>query len=370
MFIAASLLGAVIVVTVLWDTFQTIILPRTVEGGFRLTGLLYRTSWGVWSAIVRRAGERLRGTMLTIYGPMSLLILIGVWAALLILGFALFNWGLGSGYRGATAETFGDSLYFSGVTFFTLGFGDITPASGFGRFSAVMEVGIGFGFLAVVISYLPILYQSFSRREMAISLLDARAGTPPTALELLRRHADNDRLDALETLLIDWEKWSADLLESYLSYPVLAYYRSQHEHQSWLAAVTAVLDTCAVASLGFSHRDRDHGVVIRQAKLTFAMARHACVDLALIFNIPPTAPKESRLSPDAFQRLTELLAASHLRFADPDTAEERLARIRSQYEPYVYALGEALFMEIPPWFTEVSRPDNWQVSAWDSAKHF
>ncbi len=366
----AAILGALTVILVLWDTFQTIVLPRTVEGGYRLTTLFYRVSWSVWSALVRRMPARPRETLLTVFGPMSLLLLIGIWAALLILGFGLFNWGLQTPYNGATEASLGSSLYFSGVTFFTLGFGDITPSTSLGRFMSVFEVGVGFGFLAVVISYLPILYQSFSRREIAISLLDARAGSPPTAAELLRRLGNDDHMESLEILLLDWEKSAAELLESYLSYPVLSYYRSQHERQSWLSAVTAILDTCAVVSLGFTHKDKHQGVIIRQSRLTFAMARHACVDLALIFDIPPKPPANNRLTSDAFQGLKEKLAEANIHFVDPDTAEQRLAKVRVQYEPYVASLAEVLFMELPPWFVENPRLDNWQVSAWDTDKHF
>ena len=104
---------------------------------------------------------------------------------------------------------------------------------------------MGFGFLALIIGYVPIIYQAFSRRESNISLLDARAGSPSSATEMLRRHYRTQRLEELLQFLRKWEQWCATLLESHLSYPVLTYYRSQHERQSWLAALTTVLDTCA-----------------------------------------------------------------------------------------------------------------------------
>ena len=114
-----------------------------------------------------------------------------------------------------------------------------------GRFLVAIESGMGFAFLALVIAYLPALNQSFSRREVSISLLDARAGSPPTASEMFRRHGHDHGMEALRQLLHEWERWSAELLEGHLSYPVLAYFRSQHDNQSWLAALTAILDTCA-----------------------------------------------------------------------------------------------------------------------------
>src|SRR4029077_10579685 len=152
----------------------------------------------------------------------------------LIAGFALLHWSLGTSLSvpNGADNTFGTYLYFSGTTFFTLGYGDAVPTSGWGRALSVSEAGIGFGFLAIVISYLPVLYQAFSRREITISLLDARAGSPPTAGELLRRLAEAHSLARIGPLLAEWERWSAELLESHMSFPVLGYYRSQHENQS------------------------------------------------------------------------------------------------------------------------------------------
>src|SRR5262249_4912734 len=157
-----------------------------------------------------------------------------------------------------------------------------------GRALAVVEAGIGFGFLAVIIGYLPALYQAFSRRETAISLLDARAGSPPTAGEFLRRLGLAGGAAAAEPLLAEWERWAAELLESHLSFPVLSFYRSQHDNQSWLSTLSTILDTCSVLLVGVK------GAGAYQAQLTFAMARHAAVDLALVFRTPPLAPDPDR----------------------------------------------------------------------------
>src|SRR5260370_874679 len=136
---------------------------------------------------------------------------LAFWAVGLVLGFALIHFGDGDRFSGTLLPSrFGNALYLSGTTLFTLGLGDITPASPLARFVVVLEAGIGFGFLALVIGYLPVLYQSFSRREVTISLLDARAGSPPTAFELLRRHAGTgERMDALTAVLHDWERLAA-----------------------------------------------------------------------------------------------------------------------------------------------------------------
>jgi hypothetical protein len=257
--------------------------------------------------------------------------------------------------------SFGAYVYMSGVIFFTLGFGDVVPLDAVGRLLAVIEAGTGFGFLAIVIGYLPVIYQSFSRREVNISMLDARAGSPPTALELLRRHNESGQIDKLGELLHEWERWSADLLESHLSYPVLCYYRSQHDNQSWLASLTAILDTCALVMVGVD------GTRSWQAKLTFAMSRHAVVDITQILNIRPSPPEEDRLPPADLARLRAALTRAEINLRDRDGADEKLSQLRSMYEPYVNGLACRLLITLPPWLPEKERNDNWQTSAWERA---
>ena len=252
---------------------------------------------------------------------------------------------------------FSTYLYLSGTTFFTLGLGDVTPLAPLGRALVVVEAGIGFGFLTAVISYLPILSQAFSRREVSISLLDARAGSPPSAGELLRRHGQD--MPELDRLLYDWERWSAELLESHLSYPVLAYFRSQHTHQSWLAALTAILDTCALVMAGVN------GGPTRQAQLTFAMARHAVVDLAQVFLRAPQALAPDRLPPASVTALRAMLADAGVTLQESVAAEQHLRELRQMYEPYVQALSAYLSMPLPPWFRVTVMPDRWQTSAWE-----
>src|SRR5579864_7709137 len=294
----AIMAGIIMILAVLWETFETIVLPRRVTRQFRMTRLFYRWSWKPWTMIASRRIDRKRDSLLSYYGPISLLLLLGLWAVALMFGFALIHYGAHTQFFGANfPNRFGNDLYVSGTTLVTLGLGDLFPASSLARFLLVLEAGIGFGFLALVIGYLPVLYQSFSRREVTISLLDARAGSPPTAAELLRRHAGLHGLDARLQLLKDWEHWSADLMESHLSYPVLAYFRSQHDNQSWLAALTTILDASALTIVGIE------GSCQRQAELTFAMARHAVVDLAQIFSTPPRQLPFDRLPADELQRL-------------------------------------------------------------------
>ncbi len=352
--------GAVLILVVLWEAFETIVLPRRVTRRIRLTRLFYRFTWRLWLAADRAVvPARRKETWLSFFGPISLLLLLSVWAGILIIGFALLHFATGSAVHSAGGSPgFVTDLYLSGTTFFTLGLGDVTPRTSMARAFTVVESGLGFGFLALVIGYLPALNQSFSRREVNISLLDARAGSPPTAFEMIRRHGHDHGMEALRQLLHEWERWSSELLESHLSYPVLAYFRSQHDNQSWLGALSTILDTSAFTIAGLD------GVCGRQAELTFAMARHAVVDLSQIFRTPPHMPKQDRLPSKDLTDLRDSLAASGLRIRGGDEVERTLTELRRMYEPYVHALAHYLRIAVPPWISRSGRPDNWQTSAW------
>lgn len=359
--ILAVIFGIVLIIAILQDSFESIVLPRRVSRRFRLSRLFYLSAWALCSSIARkmRQGNR-REFYLSYFGPLSLILLLILWAAFLIVGLAMIEWGLNLPMSPpAKVTSFGTYLYMSGTTFITLGLGDVVPLSGMGRFLAVAEAGMGFGFLALIIGYVPIIYQAFSRREINISLLDARAGSPPSATEMLRRHYRTQRIEELVQFMREWERWSAELLESHLSYPVLTYYRSQHERQSWLAALTTVLDTCALLLIGF---DNISAPTIRN---TFAIARHAAVDLAQVYGTPPLNPKYNRLSPEDFIRMRDSLEEVGLHFSTGEHTERKLTEIRRMYEPFVNALADHLLVSLPPWIPEERTVDDWQTSAWD-----
>jgi Ion channel len=356
----AFLAGVAMFLIVIWDAFESIILPRRVTRKFRLTRAFYRITWQSSKLLVKLVPSRkTRETLLGFYGPISLLVLIGVWAVGLVLGFGLMQFGAGSAVNITGGHpSLSTDFYLSGTTFFTLGLGDVVPRSGLARVLVVVEAGFGFGFLAAIIGYLPFIYGSFSKREVEISLLDSRAGTPPTAGELLRRHSYEGGREALRDLLKDWELWCAELMESHLSYPVLAFFKSQHDNQSWIAALTAILDACALLKVGID------GACERQAQLTFAIARHAVVDLSQVFGTPPRALPQERLPASDAARLRDKLAEHGLRLRDTPEAQQELTAIRNSYEPYVYALATYLNQTLPPWIPQGKGKDNWQTTAW------
>ena len=348
-----------LILIIIWDAFETILVPRRIGRRIRLTRYFYLVTWRVWRGLARRVRKPARREgLLGFYGPLSLILLLSCWAAGLILAFALLEFATRA-RAGAPPEPFGVLLYMSGETFFTLGFGDFTPTTGLGRALAVLEAGLGFGFLGTVIGYLPTMYAGFAQREIEISLMDARAGSPPTAAEFLRRTPPADRDELCDTVLSAWERWAAQLLETHISYPQLAYYRSQHSNQSWLGALVTILDSTSLllARPGSLHSS--------QTKLTFAMARHALVDITQIF-VPRYTPSASeRLTPEALRLMRTQLADSPQIL--PDTADfaTRLTQLRLLYEPYAQALAAYLLFDLPPWVHAQPRRDNWKGGPWD-----
>jgi hypothetical protein len=353
------LAGIICLFAVLLDAFQTIILPRRAMGRFRLTRLFFLATWKPWVFVTRRLHDRRkRDFCYSYYGPMSLIFLLVFWAAAMVVGFALIFFAMGSPFVDEMpGPKFLSDLYVSGTTIFTLGLGDVRPTWTWARGLVIMEAGTGLGFLAVVMGYFPVLYSAFSRREVSISLLDARAGSPPTAAELLRRHAYDGGERALSALLVEWERWSAELLESHISYPLLCYFRSQHNNQSWISALTAVLDSSALLIAGVQGSDA------RQAQLTFAMARHALVDLAQIFRLAPVHDAPDRLPAEGYRQLHELLRESGVKVCLDGQSYERLRDMRMLYEGYAETLSNYLRMPLPPWIAERPQKDNWLAVA-------
>jgi hypothetical protein len=359
--ILVAIAGFILLFITLWEAFETIILPRRVTRPVRIVRIFYRTTWVFWAAVNRLfRTKKMRETHLSYYGPLSLLGLFAAWALLLITAFAMLQWAAGSALNTPGGiSTFRTDFYLSGTTLFTLGLGDVTPRTALARVITVCEGGTGFGFLGLMISYLPTLYGAFSQRELNISLLDARAGSPPTAGELLRRHAQFAHSEALTPYLRDWELWVAQLMESHLSYPVLCYFRSQHDNQSWLAAMTTVLD---VTALMIAYGE---GMAKWQAQLTFAMSRHCLADLAEVLRVPPVEPEPDRLPPNELPTIRDLLLECRASANCTDAGDEKLRELRKMYEPYLGGLSRRLLIDIPTWGVSERVVENWKRTAWD-----
>ena len=300
------------------------------------------------------AGNR-RENFLTVYAPMWLLLLIALWALSMVLAFGMMQWGAGSRMASPDgSESFATTLYMSGTTLFTLGLGDVVPHSSIGRFLTVFESGIGLGFVALVIGYLPVVSQAFSRREASIALLDARAGSPPTAVELLRRHVGDGSGEALVELLRDWERWAAELLESHVSFPVLAFYRSQHDNQSWVAGMTALLDSCALILARREDRLPEAGPAdVRDGAPRASPTWPRPERPRAIARARPASPEEPRPSARGARGGPDPASGRPVRRAQAHRAA------RTCTSPCVAALSTLLLMPLPPWMPPSKARENW-----------
>ena len=334
------------------------LLPRRVQRRMRFAVLYFRSVWKVVSSVAGKiAPGGGREGLLSHFGALSMLGLFASWSASLIVAFGLLEWILQPAAAGrATASPLAEQRYMSGGTFFTLGYGDVVPHSGAARAAAVIEAGLGLGFIAVVIGYLPLIHQLFSRREALVIQLDSRAGSPPTAVALLCRHADVGALAELDDFLRQWEVWGAELLEGHLSYPMLAFYRSQHDNQSWLAAVAAVTDCCALIMVGAQ------GVRPFQARMTFEMMRQVVVELAQSFRISPDLDLGGgdRLPREAAMRMDDAMRRSGLHWEAGETAMLELQALRATYEPLLDGLARFLLLRLPGWLPEQNAQDHWE----------
>ncbi len=367
MHVLALLLGLFFVLSVMVDAFQTVILPRRPKGRFRITRAFFVMTWRPWAAIAGFfSNPRARDQLYSVFGPLSLLLLLIVWAALLVGGFGLLFFALGSNFHDALEPRLAVSthlltdLYVSGTSLFTLGPGDVTPLSQTARALIVVESGVGLGFVALVIGYVPVIYQAFSNREVLVAMLDSRAGSPPTAGELIRRHAYPGGDEAIALLLVEWERWGAEVLESHISYPILCYYRSQHDNQNWLTALVCILDTCALLITVLE------GEPVRQAQLTFAMGRHVLTDIGHVFQISHNLVierDEDRLPDTTYRQLCNSLDGLDLKLCDGQDSRIRLKQIRELYEPSAEIISNHMRIQLPAFLPDPNKRDPWKTIA-------
>jgi hypothetical protein len=330
---------------VMWDGFATVVLPRTVAPMRRLSGRFYSWTWQVWSHVGRvvPAGE-LRLSFLSVYGPLSVMLLLIVWASLAVLAFALIYRGSGCRFEeDGSAVSFGALLYMSGSTFLTLGLGDITSPDTFGRTFMVFEAATGFIFLGLIITYMPLLDQAYALREVGGLLLQSRAGNPPSAVRLMRRYVGPDRTEILRDNLREAEHWMADILQSHLSHPVLCFYRAQHYGQSWLVSLTTLMDSCALLTVG------GEGVVREQARLTYRMGLQVLADLTSALALTAPYRVESRLNEADLPALRAALSAAGISLRLGPAEASELIRINHRYDVYLHVLSRWLMITLPPW---------------------
>src|ERR1039457_314435 len=359
MHILVGIFGGALVVLMLFEIFLAFLLPRRVKRDPLLARRVAIYAWGPWRALARRLPEHIGDTLLGMYGPFGLLLDLALWVVLLMFGYACVQWAGGSHLAPGSSVDFGQDIYYSAATLVSTSAGGLVAVGSFARVFEVLEAATGFGVLTIVIAYLPSLYQAFSRRETTVSQLDARAGSPPSAGRLVVRATQRGGWTALNDYLRGWEVWSAELMETHLSYPTLAFFRSQHINQNWLSALCTILDASSLAVSAAPVGS------VEEARYTFAISRHAIADLAYTFRAKPIVEAPDRLPAADFDALISEIRASGVALRDePDAIRERLERLRRLYEPYAQVLAERVELRLPPWLAPESPTDNWRTTAW------
>jgi hypothetical protein len=356
--ITLALLGLILILFSLQDAFEVVLLSRPVERQVRLVNYFFRVTWALWSRLGRLfpSGIKREG-FLGVYGPLSMVLLFICWAIAIIVGFGFLQWALQGTRVLPMRASLASWLYLSGDAFFTLGYENFPSRTDLSHILIIVEAGTGFGFIALMVSYLPVLHHDFSQRDKQIIQLDARAGTPPTVGVLLQRHAALGNLDTLNLWLHDWEIWASELIESHSSYPMLAFYRSQHQNQSWLASLALMLNCCSLV-LSCSE-----DVPLLQAESTFASARRVLVEISRSLNVGPLRKTDlERASPAVLLRIEEMVVTAGWRWTCRAQAEDMIASLRASYEPMLDGLSSYLLLPLPGWI------DNTQVLASDDGR--
>jgi hypothetical protein len=330
--------GLGLVLATLVDAIGTLVAARGLTGRWRPTRQFYWVTWRAWRAVGRRLGHHREG-FLSLYAPLTLLTLLVLWLLGLLVGWSLVYQAGRSSLQGETGYL--SLVYYSGTCLFTLGFGDILPTAGALRVAALTEAATGLITMALAISYLPVLYASYGRRESRLLTLDDPSGRRIEPTAVIRIWSPGGDVDRLYRFFGEWEGWTADILESHVSYPMLALFRSQHRGQSWITALGVVLDaavlTCAVVP----------GAELREPYFMYRRGRRALYEI--LRRLPQTSAHHTPLERHHFDVAYERVGATGLPRRDPDEAWKRLQEYRSTYADSLQTLIDYLLAPAGFW---------------------
>lgn len=344
------LVGFVIVVITIMSAIRTLVLPRSARDNLaRFVFVVIRQFFKLrlWFT----SSYDRRDSIMALYAPLSLLVLLVTWLVCVTIGFAAMFWATG-------IESWVESFTLSGSSLLTLGYA--TGKTPFQTFLSFSEATIGLILIALLIAYLPTIYNAFSRRESAVKLLEVRAGAPPSPIEMLIRYERIRWLQNMDSFWEEWERWFAELEESHTSLAALVFFRSPRADQSWITAAGAVLDGAALllSTLDVPWNPQA-ALCIRAGYLTLR-------EIAAFFGIPshpePTYPEQSiSITREEFDAACEELAAAGVALkSDRDQAWQDFAGWRVNYDDVLLALC-ALTMAPEALWSSDRAPDSWPL---------
>ncbi|MBI3522062.1 MAG: two pore domain potassium channel family protein [Chloroflexi bacterium] len=331
-------LGAFLVWAALHDVFQSVIVPRPTPSRYRPAALLVRRSWPIYRDRYRDVTDPgRREKRLGVYAPALVIALLSLWMLMLVLGFGLVLHALRDQVK-PIPEDLGSAVYFAATSILTIGFGDFVAVGWAARAVAILGGASGLGVVALTITYLFSLYGSFQRREVLVVTLDERAGAPPSGVTLLETFARLHIREELPSLFARWEGWCAEVLESHLAYPILAFFRSTHDNESWVSALGAMLDAATLLLTVID--DGAHG----QAKVTRGIGAHLVEDFSNFLRIASSG--DAGVERSEFDAARTRLAAAGYALREPESAWAEFSRLRSQYASSLNDL--ARYLAVPP----------------------
>jgi hypothetical protein len=337
------ILGLFLLVLVIWDVFETVVVPRPTPGWFRIGRYLVRGSWRAIRAFAGPAGDRGPGRerILGFFAPAATLVLLAVWLVVIIAAFGLMLFGLRDQLQPPPANL-GTALYLSASSVLTIGYGDIVPTGAIAQIAVIASAGVGLGVVALVVTFLFALYANYQRREGPVVLLAAKAGSPMSAVTLLENLKRVELDDHLPAFFGEWERWIVEVLDSHVAYPLLGYFRSSHDNLSWISALGTVLDTATLVLTTIE------GVPRGQAELVKALGDHLVEDISNLGNAAPRATVT--FDRPAFDAVYARLSAAGYRLAPEAAAWAAFSEARQTYAERLEQM--AAFWAVPSvsWF--------------------
>ena len=339
--------GGLLVLITLYDVFQSVVLPRPAVGRIRLSVSLIRFAWRVWNRVVQRPRRlQTREAALAAFAPTAVVALLILWAFFILLGYAVIFRGLADGLS-PRPESFGTTLFFSAGRMLAFQVGGIEATGVATRTLTTVEAATGFGLFALVISLLFSLFSSFQRREGAVVALDALAGAPPSGIQLLENCAKDHMPEELAATFDEWRRWTVDVLESHLTYPILFYFRSSHDNEAWPNSFGAVMDAAVLVITTV-----EDGPVGR-ARLMYKVGVHLVADMSNYYSrlyqeaVPGVERHEYHEARDRLQR-------AGYRLRDEEAGWDEFRRLRGKYGPWLNNVTRYLVAPPAPWIGDRS----------------
>ncbi len=336
--------GILLIALVLHDVFQSVVVPRWSSRRLRIAPHLFDAAWKLW----RRLGARhevgdAREDFLGMFAPLALMVSLVAWVLLLMSGYALCFWALRE-QTDPHLHSLGEAFYMAGTTLLTIGYGDFSSTGGTARVVSLAAGASGLSIFALVISFLFTLYGAVEARETRVLMLDARAGSPPSGVALLQAYVELDLLSTLPQFFEEWEEWAARVLQSHIAYPILPFFRSSHERESWIGSLGAVLDAATLLLSTIKSGPNCGDQPLGAAKLMVRLGTHTLIDLGHYFGLrfeeANKAHPHAGVERNEWEHARCQLEKSGFILREADEAWDLFIKYRSPYAPYLNELAK------------------------------